>query len=200
MLLFLDFDGVLHPRATKKLFAQIPRIEGILKDFPHVQVVISSSWREESSLQEIHVMFSEDLRHRIIGTTPLVDIDYPPGPAGSREEEIRIFMAQPEFADKQWLALDDEAALFTPGCPSLILCNSLTGLDDQVEHQLRERFSQSLLGKMMSDTETEHVTPVGGNIFADLGFEPEVAARLLAESDQAISEKLGAAGNECETE
>ena len=28
-----------------------------------------------------------------------------------------------------------------------------------------------------------HVTPVGGNIFADLGFEPEEAAKLLAEAD-----------------
>jgi predicted XRE-type DNA-binding protein len=35
-----------------------------------------------------------------------------------------------------------------------------------------------------------HVTPVGGNIFADLGFEPEEAAKLLAETDAIISEKL----------
>ncbi len=37
------------------------------------------------------------------------------------------------------------------------------------------------------DTPTEsiikHVTPAGGNVFADLGFEPEEAARLLAEAD-----------------
>jgi predicted XRE-type DNA-binding protein len=44
--------------------------------------------------------------------------------------------------------------------------------------------------KMRNDPIIEHVTPVGGNIFADLGFEPEEAARLLAEADQAISEKL----------
>lgn len=30
--------------------------------------------------------------------------------------------------------------------------------------------------KMMNDAGTDHVTPVGGNIFADLGFEPEEAA------------------------
>lgn len=147
MLLFLDFDGVLHPRATKNFFVHIPRIEGVLRDYPRVRVVISSSWREETYPHEIQSMFSEDLRHRIIGTTPLVEIDYPPGPAGSREEEIRIFLAQPECAGKQWLALDDEAPLFSPGCPNLILCNSLTGLDDEVERQLRERLSQTLLEK-----------------------------------------------------
>jgi predicted XRE-type DNA-binding protein len=34
-----------------------------------------------------------------------------------------------------------------------------------------------------------HITPVGGNVFADLGFEPEEAAELLAESRRIISEK-----------
>lgn len=43
---------------------------------------------------------------------------------------------------------------------------------------------------MSSKSIITHITPVGGNIFADLGFEPKEAARLLAETDQAISEKL----------
>ena len=43
---------------------------------------------------------------------------------------------------------------------------------------------------MSIETKTLHITPVGGNIFADLGFEPGEAARLLAETDHAISEKL----------
>ena len=34
-----------------------------------------------------------------------------------------------------------------------------------------------------------HRTPADGNIFADLGFAPEEAKRLLAEADQAIDEK-----------
>ena len=43
---------------------------------------------------------------------------------------------------------------------------------------------------MSSESIITHVTPVGGNIFADLGFEPNEAARLLAETDAVISEKL----------
>ena len=43
---------------------------------------------------------------------------------------------------------------------------------------------------MSSESIITHVTPVGGNIFADLGFEPEEAAKLLAETDAIISEKL----------
>ncbi len=35
-----------------------------------------------------------------------------------------------------------------------------------------------------------HITPAGGNVFADLGFESEEAAALQAESKRIISEKL----------
>jgi len=43
---------------------------------------------------------------------------------------------------------------------------------------------------MSVETKSMHITPAGGNIFADLGFESEEAVRLLAETDRAISEKL----------
>jgi predicted XRE-type DNA-binding protein len=42
---------------------------------------------------------------------------------------------------------------------------------------------------MNDDTKTMHVTPVGGNIFADLGFAPEEAAALHADSQRLIAEK-----------
>lgn len=44
---------------------------------------------------------------------------------------------------------------------------------------------------MSIEIETMHITPVGGNVFADLGFPPEEAAALKAESQRIISEKLG---------
>lgn len=42
----------------------------------------------------------------------------------------------------------------------------------------------------MRNTKSMHITPVGGNVFADLGFDPKEAAALKAESDRIISEKL----------
>jgi predicted XRE-type DNA-binding protein len=42
----------------------------------------------------------------------------------------------------------------------------------------------------MIETGSRHITPADGNVFADLGFEPEEAAALLAESNRLISEKL----------
>lgn len=43
---------------------------------------------------------------------------------------------------------------------------------------------------MSTETQSMHITPVGGNVFADLGFEPEEAIALKAESRRIISEKL----------
>ena len=76
MILFLDFDGVLHPEGEGHLpndgtdFCFLPRLEELLREFPHVRIVISSSWRERLAYPTLLKPFSEDIRARIIGTTP----------------------------------------------------------------------------------------------------------------------------------
>lgn len=52
-------------------------------------------------------------------------------------------------------------------------------------------FSKDKRGAVIS-TRTEHVTPVGGNVFLDLGFPPDEAATLQAESRRIIREKHAA--------
>ena len=39
-------------------------------------------------------------------------------------------------------------------------------------------------------SKTTHITPVGGNVFADLGFQPDETAKLKAHSDMIIRTKL----------
>lgn len=43
---------------------------------------------------------------------------------------------------------------------------------------------------MHMGSKSMHTTPVGGNIFEDLGFEPEDAAALKAESQRRIADML----------
>jgi len=43
---------------------------------------------------------------------------------------------------------------------------------------------------MSIETKSMHITPTDGNVFADLGFEPEEAAALKARSQRIVSEKL----------
>ena len=43
---------------------------------------------------------------------------------------------------------------------------------------------------MNINTKSAHITPVGGNVFSDLGFDPVEATELKAETDRIISEKM----------
>ena len=43
---------------------------------------------------------------------------------------------------------------------------------------------------MSIDTQTTNVTSATGNVFADLGFEPQLAAELKSQSERIIADKL----------
>lgn len=138
MILFLDFDGVLHPRSYgEKPFSSLPRFEAVLRDFQFVDVVIASTWREDMDLKQLRALFSPDIRPRIIGTTPVIEIEFPVGPHGTREKEIRLFLDQNNFEGMPWLALDDEERLFSPGCGNLVECSTHVGFDANAERRLR---------------------------------------------------------------
>ncbi|MEO8171185.1 MAG: HAD domain-containing protein, partial [Oxalobacteraceae bacterium] len=140
-LLFLDFDGVLHPFAmppdAAQLFCHLPRLEGVLRDFPEVQVVISSTWRESRSLAELAALFSPDIACRIIGVSPVIAIRSLADANAVRYREIVQFL---EGQDKEepikWIALDDDADLVPPHCPNLIQCIDAFGSAE--EAQLRQ--------------------------------------------------------------
>ena len=75
MILFLDFDGVLHPEQLgEDEFCRAPILWEVLRECVHVKVVISSSWREIYTLDELVEFVTrgggEDLANRIIGATP----------------------------------------------------------------------------------------------------------------------------------
>ena len=46
------------------------------------------------------------------------------------------------------------------------------------------------MSKVDPEGRSQHVTPVGGNVFVDLGFPPDEAAQLLAESKARIAATL----------
>ena len=76
MILFMDFDYVLHPEGEGHLssdgtdFCFLPRLEALLREFPNVKIVISSSWREQLRYETLLKPFSDDIRARIIGAPP----------------------------------------------------------------------------------------------------------------------------------
>jgi HAD domain in Swiss Army Knife RNA repair proteins len=128
VILFLDFDGVTHPEpyAPQAAFTQLSLIESVVRERVHVAIVVSSSWRESHSLDELRAFFAPDLQRRVVGVTP--DLWDPAlAPAYVRECECLAWLAANRPAGTRWLAIDDRPAFFQPNCPNLFLTDTLQG-------------------------------------------------------------------------
>jgi hypothetical protein len=81
MILYLDFDGVLHPdevyivegkvvlRAEGTLFMWADRLAEALADRPGVRVVLSTSWVREVGFIKAKAALPEAIQKRVIGST-----------------------------------------------------------------------------------------------------------------------------------
>jgi hypothetical protein len=140
MILFLDFDGVLHPfpkpQDSNHLFVNRDRLEGVLRDYPDVNVVISSTWRESLSLAELAGLFSADIQSRIVGVLPVFEIRSLADTETIRFREISQYL---NGSADRWVALDDDPDLFPNNCANLIQCD--TGFGDAEEKRLRSFLS-----------------------------------------------------------
>jgi hypothetical protein len=126
-ILFLDFDGVLHPTACEvdRHFCNRERLESWLRSRPDVGVVISSSRREEHSLDELRSFFSADLKSRVIGVTPVFDEQ--PSPIDQRHSEI-LSWPQSRSGQYRWAILDYQFLRFPQGHRELVATNGDVGL------------------------------------------------------------------------
>lgn len=142
MILFLDFDGVLHPLDREEgVLTHLPRFERVMRDHPDIDLVVSSAWREEHSLEALRAFFTPDVGGRIIGSTPIFEfLDH----SYVRQAEITAWLREHEREGTQWIALDDSDWLFAPNCPNLILVDAETGFDAKAEHALREHLSKAI--------------------------------------------------------
>lgn len=130
IILFLDFDGVLHPIPTgdQGVFYHLERFEELLCSHPRLDVVVSSSWRLTYPWDEIKGFFADDLQERIIDKTPNI-------PGGSRYEEIQAWLKE-NSSHSEWLILDDQPDEFPPECTRLCLCETTVGFDAEAEKRL----------------------------------------------------------------
>lgn len=145
--LFLDFDGVLHPQyegmptPADQLFCHLPRFESVMRDFPKVQIVISSTWRYKFTLNQMRARFSPDIAARIIGTTPRTDPDeYRPT---RREQEILDWLAATGNESVRWIALDDAVWQFQQHRDWVVACTWYVGLDEGAAAKLRNALATS---------------------------------------------------------
>ena len=153
MVLFLDFDGVLHPEILGQLddFSCGLHLWNILRACPNVDVVFSTSWKGTYPVDELIAFATqgggEDLAHRFIGTTPSVVREKGANYTGQyyrRETECRLWLAGNNRLES-WVALDDFAPYFSPACPSLCLIDQKTGLTEADAAMLIERLTEGIL-------------------------------------------------------
>ena len=120
-VLFLDFDGVLHPTTHgSALLSQLPLLESALEGCDYT-MVISSSWRFHLEMEDLKKHFSSSVRDKIVGVTEDAYIG-----AYARFHEINAYVLQHGIVN--WRALDDSYWEFPQGCSQLIRCNPNKGL------------------------------------------------------------------------
>lgn len=144
-ILFLDFDGVLHPAggiSPARRFERLPLLEALLfePDCAHVEIVISSTWREAMPLARLRGLFPESLRGRVVDGTPQLDdpdVEHP------RYREIRAWLNRnPGIA--AWAALDDSIAQFPEDKRErAVFTDPATGLDAGAISALRALLAQA---------------------------------------------------------
>lgn len=144
MILFLDFDGVLHPEichSDANLLCRLPLLESALRDCPPVDIVVSSTWRESRTLPQLQALFSPDIGARIIGVTPQWRDLQDESSMGTyvRQAEIEGWLRQAGRAWEAWVALDDQPYLFRPFLPNLVRSDPASGLTEAVCATLRQK-------------------------------------------------------------
>lgn len=112
-ILFLDFDGVLHPVGgvpMKQRLARLPLLEALLREPAQreVGIVISSTWRIVYTMAQLRSRFAPDMRERVLDRTPQLESA---GAPHARHAEIGAWLARhPDV--RHWIAVDDDVRGF----------------------------------------------------------------------------------------
>lgn len=124
-LLFLDFDGVLHPdavylrldgqielRAEGELFMWANRLAAALQPHPDVRIVLSTSWVRNIGFHRARKALPAELQTRVIGATWHSAMgrgwpDFIPWDVQTRHEQIQAYLSR-LTAPASWIAIDDD--------------------------------------------------------------------------------------------
>ena len=143
-LVFLDFDGVLHPLDAQlpegRRFCWLPVLESLLAGHPDVHIVVHSSWRYEYNDSELHTLLGP-LGQRFAGSVP----------RGPREQAIELVL-QANRRVRHHLVLDDDQREFTGTAVNLLLVNSQRGISNETTQTAIRNWLQSTSSVQSHDT------------------------------------------------
>ncbi|MEH6388469.1 MAG: HAD domain-containing protein [Pseudomonas profundi] len=158
MLIFLDYDGVLHPdavhrrlnghielRAPGELFMWAPILIEALVPYPELSIVLSTSWVRELGFRPALAFLPARLAGRVIGATwhsrmstttdGIIEWDQQ-----SRYDQISAHLSRQTVA-MPWLAIDDNAVGWPSGQhQNLVQTDPMLGLSStETQQRLQER-------------------------------------------------------------
>jgi hypothetical protein len=123
-ILYLDFDGVLHPEpvhwtprrgpflnaaltaAGHTLFEHASMLHALLAPYPDVRIVLSTTWAVHYSCAKAAARLPKELRERVIGATFHSAMDEDAFRALERGQQVLGDVARRRPA--MWLAIDDD--------------------------------------------------------------------------------------------
>ncbi len=139
MWIFLDIDGVLVPDKKIDNFVRkedllkfdltcLNEFENVLRCYPEVLVVISSSWREIFSFETVRPLFSPDIAERVVGFTPFLNSKIIHQFQYLRHQEVLEYLRQNNASDTFWVAIDDIPEHYPPNV-RIVVTDAYTGFD-----------------------------------------------------------------------
>lgn len=161
-ILYLDFDGVLHPEPVYRhpkggmffgiehtghcLFEYAEVLVEALAPYPHVAIVLSTSWVRVLSYSQARAYLPEPLRSRVIGATFHSAMNKFEFDAMSRGAQVLADATRRSATS--WVALDDDDEGWgTAASPRLVLTERTSGLSEpqalkELSDKLKEQFKQ----------------------------------------------------------
>jgi len=169
MILYLDFDGVLHhenvlwhPKrgaylcapAEHSLFQHAGLLEDILAPYPDLRIVLSTSWVLRYGYSRAGKRLPSGLRARVIGATfhTVMNLD----------TYLQLVRGRQVWADvarrlpRAWLALDDSYQDWPDWClENLVRTHEVLGISDAaVQDELRHKLARMYRGEMGEQNRT----------------------------------------------
>ena len=148
-VLYLDFDGVLHPEDVwwhptrgayiksppgHQLFENAPLLVEVLEPYPLLRIVLSTSWVRRYSFSKAAARLPAPLRERVIGATfhsAMDDTSFNEAPRG-----MQIWADVLRRRPSVWLALDDDGLHWPAWCRDRwIRTHEVDGIRDPAVHQ-----------------------------------------------------------------
>ena len=122
-LLFLDFDGVVHPLDPESLglqhFCWLPVLTRLLEPHDDVGIVVHSTWRYDHTDKELRMLLGP-IGPRFVGSAP----------RAPRELAIEMVLGANKGTVFSHLVLDDDSKEFSRSTVNLLLVEPHLGISD----------------------------------------------------------------------